>query len=133
MFNTTGHPLGPFMGIIIALAFFVQSFLPMGYMPQFNTGKFFEVTICHGDDLAKVLVDEHMQPVKNDDGQTSHKKSAPCLYSSVTSKNITLQTFLYQQTEQLTYEQYVVRNTPQLAFEFIHTPYNGRAPPSSFA
>lgn len=127
-----------YFSILIALAFFAQSLLPVGYMPRFNTGKIFEITICHGDDITKLLVDEHMQPVKSgnssEDGKEKsgdHFKSCP--YSAVSSKNLALLTFLYHYTEKLTYERFVERKTAQLVSSLIHPPYEGRAPPYSLA
>ncbi len=126
-----------YLGFIIALAFFAQSIIPVGYMPQFNTGKFFEITICHGDDLAKVVVDEHMHPVKgmsgsqgNTEKSGSHYKSCP--YSAVSSKNIALLAFLYHYTERLIYERFVDWEQSQLVSYFIRPPYEGRAPPKSY-
>lgn len=122
-----------FFGVIIALAFFVQSIIPIGYMPQLNTGKFFEITICHGDDLAKVVVDEHMNPVK--DGSTEklgdHYKSCP--FAAVSSKNLALQTFLYHYTEQLTYEWAVEPKHFTFISHAFWRPYEGRAPPQFLA
>lgn len=125
------------LGFIVALAFFAQSMIPVGYMPQFNTGKFFEITICHGDALAKVVVDAHMHPVKgmsgtqdNTEKSGAHYKSCP--YSAVSSKNIALLVFLYHFTERLIYERFVDREQSQPVSSFIRLPYEGRAPPKSY-
>ena len=122
----------------MTLAFFAQSLIPAGYMPQFNTGKFFEIMICHGMDITTVLVDEHMQPVDNiTDGdektKTSQHQYKSCLYSVMSSKNLVLPTFLYLQIEHLIYEQFVERRSPLISSILICTPYDGRAPPESFA
>lgn len=127
-----------FLGLITALAFFVQSLLPTGYMPQFNAGKFFEITICHGDDITKVVVDEHMNPASaaggSENGQGKlggHLKSCP--YAAVSSKNLMLVAFLYRYTEKLTYERMVERILPLSVRSFFYPPYEGRAPPYSLA
>jgi hypothetical protein len=122
-----------YFGLIMALAFFAQSLLPAGYMPQFNTGKFFEITICHGDDIAKVVVDEHMNPVKDGgaDKLGDHYKSCP--YASASFKGLALLTFLYHYTEQLTYERAVERKPVAFVLHSFWQPYEGRAPPQSLA
>lgn len=123
----------------MALAFFAQSIIPAGYMPTFQTGKLFEITICHGDDLAKVLVDENMRPVKTMGGsQDNHGTSGKdhvqfCPYTAVSTKNIALTTFLYLFTEKLTYERAVERISSPFISYFFHLPYEGRAPPYSLA
>lgn len=126
------------LGIFVALAFLVQSFMPSGYMPLIGSGKIFELTICHGNDIATIFVDEHMKPVTGaNDTQKDTKKSGigdkSCPFSSVSSKNLALASFLYQFTEKLTYERAAERN---LAPHFSHiapSPYDGRAPPQSLA
>lgn len=128
----------PYLGFLLALAFFAQSLLPVGYMPKFHTGKILEITICHGNDIAKLLVDEHMQPVKAGNGSEDGKEKSgdhfkSCPYSAVSSKNITLLTFLYHYMEKLTYERFVELKMAQLVSYFIHPSYEGRAPPYSLA
>lgn len=127
-----------YLGIIIALAFFAQSLLPVGYMPQFHTGKIFEITICHGDDIAKLIVDEHMQPVKDGNSSQGGKEKSgdhfkSCPYSAVSSKNIALLTFLYHYVEKLTYERFVERKSLPFISYFVLLPYQSRAPPKSLA
>ena len=110
------------LGIFVALAFLVQSFMPSGYMPL----------------IATIFVDEHMKPVTGvNDTQKDTQKTGigdkSCPFSSVSSKNLALASFLYQFTEKLTYERAVERN---LAPQFSHiapSPYDGRAPPQSLA
>lgn len=85
-------------------------------MPLLGSGKVFEIAICHGNDLATILVDEHMQPVKDlGSGRGDHQKTKgtdkSCPFSTVSSKKLTLQYFLYQFAETLIYERKVVRKS----------------------
>lgn len=110
----------------------------MGYMPQLKAGKVFEVTVCHGNDLVNMLVDETMQPIKAGDStteknKTSHGESHPCLYATSSSKDLAFQSFIFQYAERLTYEAFVDRDTSSpLSAPYI-VPYDGRAPPHSYA
>lgn len=127
-----------FLSVLIALAFFAQSIIPVGYMPQFHAGKFFEITICHGADIATVVVDEHMSPVKDVKGsQRGTEKSGDyyksCPYAAVSFKSLALLTFLYHYTERLIYERAVEKDTSLFVTYFIRSPYEGRAPPHSLA
>lgn len=126
------------LGTLVALAFLVQSFVPSGYMPLLGSGKIFEIAICHGNDLTTILVDEYMQPVKDfgSRGGDHHKTKGvdkSCPFSTVSSKNLTVQSFLYQFTEQLVYERAVVRKALVNWDSLTELPYQGRAPPYSLA
>ena len=127
-----------FLGVIIALAFFVQSIIPAGYMPQFHAGKIFEITICHGDNITKVAVDEQMRPVKNVGGShDNHGKSSnhfkTCPYAAISFKCMNLATFLYHYTDKLTYERAVERTLSPFVSYIFYPPYEGRAPPYPLA
>ncbi len=136
MVNDTVKSFRLFSGLFIVLAFFVQSVIPVGYMPKFDAGHFFEITICHGADITKIVVDENMQPVtdvqKKSAGDTSTENHKPCLYSAVSFKSLGLPFFVYHHVEQLIYEQYVDRGSSPTISILTHPPYEGRAPPISF-
>ncbi len=121
------------MGIVIVLAFLAQSMIPAGFMPAFGTGKFFEITICHGADQTRILVYENMQPVK--DGGSGNKKipssdqSKPCIFASVSSKDLAIQAFVLHQAELLTYEEAVVREGHRAPSAKVFTAYYSQGPP----
>jgi hypothetical protein len=117
-----------YIGLILALAFIAQSCIPFGYMPKFGTGKIFAMTICHGVDQSTLWVDEHMKPVKDLPSKDSHDK--PCVFASVSSKNLSTQTFLFQQTEILTYEEYVVRDDHRIYVSLTPHSYFSQGPPT---
>lgn len=120
-------------GLLLALAFLAQSMIPSGYMPKLGTGKFFEITICHGAEMATLIVDDHMQPVKDvgekDKGHNSTDQTKPCVFASISGKHLVFQSFLYQQTEHLTYERFVPRDTEQTAQNIETKSYLAQAPP----
>jgi hypothetical protein len=120
-----------FLGIWVLLAFFAQSAIPSGYMPSFKTGRTLEVSICHGTDIITILVDENMNPVEKgeDSKQKRDNPVKPCVFSSVSHKNIILQDFVFQRTEHLTYEPFVQHDNVQIKFSTPSKPYDGQAPP----
>ena len=120
-------------GLIVALSFLMQSITPTGFMPKLGSGKFFEITICHGAEQSTITVDKNMQPVKvagnHDKGTKESDHSKPCVFASLSTKNLTLQSFLFQQSEILTYEEYVVRKEPHIySIDSVHT-YFSQGPP----
>lgn len=119
-----------FLGLLLALALFAQGLIPSGYMPVIGKGKIFEITICHGNDQATILVDDNMQPVKGQgQGDTDHQKSAPCLFMGMSAKYLAQQDFIFQQVEHLIYAQYVVRDMGEVATILPTKFYEGQAPP----
>ena len=120
-----------FLGIWVLLAFFAQSVIPSGYMPSFKTGHVFEVSICHGTDIVTILVDGNMNPVEKetDSKQGKDTTAKPCVFASVSHKNIILQDFIFQKIEYLTYERFVEHKTSQIRVSAPSKFYDGQAPP----
>ncbi len=133
MISKNSHSRMFLTGLIVALSFLMQSITPTGFMPKLGSGKFFEITICHGAEQSTITVDENMQPVnvadKGNKGTKESDHSKPCVFASLSTKNLTLQSFLFQQSEILTYEEFVVRNALQIhSIEPVHT-YFSQGPP----
>lgn len=117
-------------GLLTVLAFLAQSLIPMGYMPNFKSGRVFEITICHGTDQVKVLVDENLNQVSPDTKNHGTDNSSSCIYATTSGKDLAFQTFLFQQIEHLTYEAYVERSTGRHFISVINRPYFGQGPPT---
>lgn len=124
--------------MIVALAFFAQSMIPVGFMPKLHSSELFEITICHGNDAIQILVDERMKPVTAEGSSHSNQDqsgdgSKPCPYSILSSKALNIEAFVYLSALELIYERAVERKTSSLVSFFIALPYEGRGPPQSLA
>lgn len=73
MIKRTSGQAQMLLGFLVVLAFFAQSLIPAGYMPDLKSGSVFEMVICHGAQQSVILVDENMQPVSS--GDTGHHKT----------------------------------------------------------
>lgn len=117
------------VGIILLIAFLVQSLIPSGFMPSFQVGKTFHITICQGVDQVSIEVDGNMNPVQKSGHSTDTK--LPCLYSSIFGKYVSVTDFVFAQTVYLSYEEFVVRDM-QSHDVYQHYPaYFPQAPPHS--
>lgn len=130
MIKRTSGQAQMLLGFLVVLAFFAQSLIPAGYMPDLKSGSVFEMVICHGAQQSVILVDENMQPVSS--GDTGHHKtdhSKPCVFASVSAKHLAFQSFLFARIEHLIYEAYVDRDAGLVFSTIITRPYFGQGPP----
>jgi hypothetical protein len=117
-----------FAGIILLIAFLAQSIIPSGFMPSFQIGKTFHITICQGADQVNIEVDGDMNPVQKSGHSTDTK--SPCLYSSVLGKYMSVADFVFAQTIHLSYEEFVVRDMQSHDIYQHYPAYFPQAPPS---
>ncbi len=121
------------LGCFVLLAFWAQSIVPSGYMPKFGTGKLFEITICHGAEMATLVVDEDMQPVKAGDkdnnNHNSNDQTQPCVFASISGKYLSFQPFLFQPVEHLIYERFAAQDQKQIIHITAPKSYLAQAPP----
>jgi hypothetical protein len=117
-----------FAGIILLIAFLAQSFIPSGFMPSFKIGKTFHITICQGADQVSIEVDKDMNPVQKSGHSTD--TTSPCLYSSVSTKYVSVPDFVFAQNVRLLYEEFVVRDIKSHDIHPHHPAYFPQAPPA---
>jgi hypothetical protein len=115
------------VGIILLIAFLAQSIIPSGFMPSFQVGETFQITICQGADQVRIEVDGDMNPVQKS-GHSSDVKS-PCLYSSVSTKYLSVADFVFAQNVHLLYEEFVVRDIKSHDVHQYYPAYFPQAPP----
>lgn len=71
--------------IIVALAFFLQAMIPLGFMPNANAAdNTTALVICSGPDLKTIYVDQNGKPVQH---QEKMNDSSQCPYSTLTTFN----------------------------------------------
>lgn len=137
MVNSYPKQMQAILGLLMLLAIFAQSIIPAGYMPSFKSGQVFAITICHGAGETTVMVDENMKPVPSESEQHSDKNKdsgmKSCVYTSVSTKDIAFQSFMFEQSERLTYEAFVERTNIQNIVTVTPRPYFGQGPPVSLS
>jgi hypothetical protein len=115
------------VGILLLVAFMAQSIIPAGFMPSFQTGKTFHITICQGADQIDIEVDTDMNPVQKSDHTTG--KKSPCLYTSLAGGFLSTQDFVLSQLTYLIYEEAVERDSGFIQPTPSTHQYLAQAPP----
>jgi|GEM_PF-6964776 len=123
------------LGCAVMLAFLVQSMIPHGYMPNFKSHQFFEITICQGVENRTILVDENLNPVsqKTKDQshqQNKHSSNKSCLFAPVSFQSFVIDNFVYTYLSLITYE-FFSESNPEYLYQTTSTsPYLSQGPPN---